>query len=198
GRPPRHPGGPLPSRPGLRAVRSRPGPAARWLRGPLPGGQPAGPPRGRPARLLPRQHESLERQAHATLISAILAQAHTHPEEAAIRVRALGVPVTGRNLITAVIRFRTSGSGLSAQAQVLEVAEAMADACRGEHIPALVGSIGEGRAAALLSLDHEADPDSVLAAVCATARQRFRRRARQMAGAAEADPVIGVGSAATS
>src|ERR1039457_4809547 len=149
-------------------------------------------------RLLARQHESLERQAHATLISAILAQAHTHPEEAAIRVRALGVPITGRNLITAVIRFRTSGSGLSAQAQVLEVAEAMADACRGEHIPALVGSIGEGRAAALLSLDHQADPDGVLAAVCATARQRFRRRARHMAGAAEADPVIGVGSAATS
>src|ERR1039457_5340989 len=45
-------------------------------------------------RLLARQHESLERQAHATLISAILAQAHTHPEEAAIRVRALGVPLT--------------------------------------------------------------------------------------------------------
>src|ERR1039457_6188186 len=128
-------------------------------------------------RLLARQHESLERQGDAPLVSAILAQGPTHPEEAAIRVRALGVPITGRNLITAVIRFRTSGSGLSAQAQVLEVAEAMADACRGEHIPALVGSIGEGRAAALLSLDHQADPDGVLAAVCATARQRFRRRA---------------------
>jgi purine catabolism regulator len=149
-------------------------------------------------RLLARQHESLERQAHATLISAILAQAHTHPDEAAIRARALGVPVTGRKLLTAVIRFRTTGSGLPAQAQVLEVAEAMADACRSERIPALVGSIDEGRAAALLSLDHGADPDGVLAAVCATARQRFRHRARQMAGAAEADPVIGVGSAATS
>jgi purine catabolism regulator len=148
-------------------------------------------------RLLARQHESLERQAHATLISAILAQAHTHPDEAAIRARALGVPVTGRKLLTAVIRFRTTGSGLSAQAQVLEVAEAMADACRSERIPALVGSIDEGRAAALLSLDRGADPDGVLAAVCATARQRFRRRARQVPGAAEADPVIGVGSAAT-
>jgi purine catabolism regulator len=149
-------------------------------------------------RLLARQHESLERQAHATLISAILAQAHTHPDEAAIRARALGVPVTGRKLLTTVIRFRSTGSGLSAQAQVLEVAEAMADACRSERIPALVGSIDEGRAAALLSLDHGADPDGVLAAVCAAARQRFRHRAQQMAGAAEADPVIGVGSAAAS
>ncbi len=149
-------------------------------------------------RLLARQHESLERQAHATLISAILAQAHTHPDEPAIRARALGVPVTGRKLLTTVIRFRTTGSGLSAQAQVLEVAEAMADACRSERIPALVGSIDEGRAAALLSLDHGADQDGVLAAVCAAARQRFRHRAQQMAGAAEADPVIGVGSAAVS
>jgi purine catabolism regulator len=150
------------------------------------------------SRLLARQHESLERQAHASLISAILAQAHAHPDEAAVRARALGIPVTGRRLITAVIRFRTSGSGLSAQAQVLEVAEAMADACRGEHIPALVGSIDEGRAGALLSLDHGADTDDVLTAVCAAARQRFRQRFRHLAGAAEEDPVIGVGSAAAS
>jgi PucR family transcriptional regulator, purine catabolism regulatory protein len=147
-------------------------------------------------RLLARQHESLERQAHATLISAILAQAHPDTGEAAVRARALGVPVTGRQLVTGVIRFRTSGSGLSAHAQVLEAAEALAGACRGEHVPALVGSIDEGRAAALLSLDPGADPDVVLTAVCAAARQRLRRRARRVAGAAEADPVIGIGSPA--
>jgi purine catabolism regulator len=149
-------------------------------------------------RLLARQHESLERQAHGTLITAILAQAHGHPDEAAVRARALGIPVTGRQLITAVIRFRTTGSGLSAQAQVLEAAEAMADACRGERVPALVGSIDEGRAGALLSLDHGADLDGVLTAVCTAARQRFRRRSRHLADAAEEDPVIGVGSAAAS
>jgi purine catabolism regulator len=149
-------------------------------------------------RLLARQHESLERQAHTTLISAILAQAHAHPDEAAVRARALGVQVTGRLLITAVLRFRTSGSGLSAQAQVLEVAEAMADACRGERVPALVGTIDEGRAGAVLSLAHGADPDGLLAAVCAAARQRFRHRARRVAGVAEEDPVIGIGSTAAS
>jgi PucR family transcriptional regulator, purine catabolism regulatory protein len=149
-------------------------------------------------RLLARQQASLERQAHATLISAILAQAHAHPDEAAVRARALGIPVTGRRLVTAVIRFRTSGPGLSAQAQVLEAAEAMADACRGGRIPALVGAIDEGRAGALLSLDHSADPDAVLAAVCTAARQRLRRRARHAAGLAEEDPVIGVGAEAAS
>ncbi len=149
-------------------------------------------------RLLTRQHESLERQAHATLISAILSQAHANPDESAVRARALGVPVTGRRLLTAVIRFRSTGSGLSAHAQVLEVADALADACRSERIPALVGSLDEGRAAALLSVDHHVDPDVVLSAVCSAARQRFRHRARQAGGAAQDDPVIGVGSPAGS
>src|ERR1700760_2581909 len=49
-------------------------------------------------RLLTRQQESLERQAHRTLISAILESAYAGPEEAAARARALGVPVRGRQL----------------------------------------------------------------------------------------------------
>src|SRR6202023_3229495 len=94
--------------------------------------------------------------------------------------------------------FRTSGSGLSAHAQALDVAEAVAEACRGGRIPAPVGPIAEGRAGAPLCLDRRAAPDAVLAAVCGAARQRFRRRARHMAAAADDDPVIGVGSPAAS
>jgi PucR family transcriptional regulator, purine catabolism regulatory protein len=152
-------------------------------------------------RLLARQHQSLERQAHATLISAILAQAHTDPDEAAVRARALGIPVTGRLLITAVLRFRQGGPGLPAQARVLEVAEAMADACRGERIPVLVGPLDDVRSGALLSLERQADADQVLTAVCAGARQRLAHRARlpgDPGGPAGRDPVIGIGSAAPS
>ena len=151
-------------------------------------------------RLLARQHESLERQAHATLISAILAQADTDPDEAAVRARALGIPVAGRLLITAVLRFRLGGPGLPAQARVLEVAEAMADACRSERIPALVGPLDDVRAGALLSLERQADPDQALTAVCAGARQRLAHRSRMPAGPGPApyDPVIGIGSAAPS
>jgi len=151
-------------------------------------------------RLLARQHESLERQAHATLISAILAQADTDPDEAAVRARALGIPVAGRLLITAVLRFRLGGPGLPAQARVLEVAEAMADACRSERIPALVGPLDDVRAGALLSLERQADPDQALSAVCAGARQRLAHRSRMPAGPGPAahDPVIGIGSAAPS
>ena len=65
-------------------------------------------------RLLTRHRESLERQAHRTLISGIISQAHADPAEAAVRSRALGVPVDGRQLIAMVLRFRdrmASGPG---------------------------------------------------------------------------------------
>jgi len=155
-------------------------------------------------RLLTRQQQSLQQQAHATLISAILAQSHFDPDEAAVRARALGIPVSGRLLVTAALRYREGGPGapgLPAQARVLEVAEAMADACRSERIPALVGPLDDVRAGALLSLERTADPDEVLTAVCAGARQRLTHRTRLPAGlgdSAARDPVIGIGSAAPS
>jgi purine catabolism regulator len=138
------------------------------------------------ARLLTRQHESLERQAHTTLIGAIVAGAYPDPDEAAARARALGVQVTGRQLLTMVAGFGQGGRGLPAHARVLEVADALADACRRERIPALVGSLGETGVGALLSVDLAADPDAVLTAVCAAARQRLAGRV----------PVIGAGSPA--
>ena len=140
------------------------------------------------ARLLTRQHESLERQAHTTLIGAIVAGAYADPDEAAARARALGVQVTGRQLLTMVVGFRQGGRGLPAHARLLEVADVLADACRRERIPALVGSLGEGGVGALLSADRGADADAVLTAVCAAARQRLPG----------GDPVIGAGSAASS
>ncbi len=139
------------------------------------------------ARLLTRQHESLERQAHGTLIGAIVAGAFPDLDEAAARARALGVPVTGRQLLTVVIRSRRGGRGLPAHARVLGVADALADACRRERVPALVGSLNEARVGGLLSVAPEADADQVLAAVCSAAQQRLT-----------GDAVIGVGSAATS
>jgi len=87
-----------------------------------------------------------------------------------------------------VVGFRQGGRGLPAHARLLEVADALADACRRERVPALVGSLGEAGVGALLSADRGADPDAVLTAVCAAARQRLPG----------GDPVIGAGSAAAS
>ncbi len=148
-------------------------------------------------RLLARQQESLERQAHRTLISILLGQPDADPDEMAARCRALGVPVTGRRLITAVIRSPEGGTGLLAQARVLDLAEAFADACRAERIPALVGSLDDLRAGALLSAGAGADPEQVLAPVCAAARRALARRARRPYGMPGGEPVIGVGAAAS-
>ena len=144
--------------------------------------------------LLARQQESLERQAHRTLISAILAGPDTDPDEIAAQARALGVPVTGRQLVTAVLRSPDQGAGLLAQARVLDLAEAVADACRAERIPVLVGSLDDVRAAAVLSVPGTADPEQLLGRVCEAVRQGLARRASRPYGVPGGDPVIGAGA----
>ncbi len=154
-------------------------------------------------RLLARHREGLERQAHRTLISGIISQAHADPAEAAVRSRALGVPVDGRQLIAVVLRYRDLGReprgpglGVSAHTRVLELADAAAAACRAERLPALVGTLDDARAGAMLSLGQHADADRVLAGLAA----RIRERADPgPLGALGADGlVIGVGAAVSS
>jgi len=138
-------------------------------------------------RLLTRQQESLERQAHRTLISAIVESAHADPEEAAARARALGVPVSNRQLIAVIVRMRDMGPGISAHTRIAEVTEAVADACREGRLPALVGSLDDARAGALLSLPLRADADAELTALAGRLRQRLRLGGEPIA--------VGVGSA---
>ena len=145
-------------------------------------------------RLLTRHAESLDRQAHRTLITGIISQAHADPAEAAVRARALGVPVDGRQLIAMVLRLRDpSGPGIlgvSAHARVLDVADAAAAACRAERIPSLVGTLDDARAGAMLSLSPRADQDRVLGGLAARITERL--------GASLDGLVIGVGAAAGS
>jgi purine catabolism regulator len=123
-------------------------------------------------RLLTRHAESLDRQAHRTLITGIISQALADPAEAAVRARALGVPVDGRQLIAVVLRLRdpagvSAALGVSAHARVLDVADAAAAACRAERIPSLVGTLDDARAGAMLSVSPRADADRVLASLAA-------------------------------
>ena len=145
-------------------------------------------------RLLTRHRESLERQAHRTLISGIISQAHADPAEAAVRSRALGVPVDGRQLIALVLRFRdpvVSGPlGVSAHARVLDLADATAAACRAERIPSLIGTLDDDRAGAMLSLGPQVEADDVLT--------RLATRIRDRAGVDPEVLVIGVGATAGS
>jgi purine catabolism regulator len=146
-------------------------------------------------RLLARQAESVERQAHRTLISAIIEDAD--PASATSRARAMGVPVTGRQLVALVARLPDAGPGLPAQALVLGVAEAVAAACRDLRVPALVGSLDDVRVGALLSLPAQADTDRVLRQLCAGLAAALDASQPSVAGDAPAMPVIGVGSPAS-
>ena len=145
-------------------------------------------------RLLTRHAESLDRQAHRTLITGIISQAHADPAEAAVRSRALGVPVDGRQLIAMVLRLRDPSGpgvlGVSAHARVLDVADAAAAACRAERIPSLVGTLDDARAGAMLSLSPRADQDRVLGGLATRITERL--------GASQDGLVIGVGATAGS
>ena len=160
-------------------------------------------------RLLARHAESLDRQAHRTLITGIINQAHADPAEAAVRARALGVPVDGRRLIAVVLKLgdrdpggrgpgepagpgsgRLGMLGLSAHARVLDVADITAAACRAERIPSLVGTLDDARAGAMLSLSPRADSDRVLT--------QLATRIFERAGTPPDELVIGVGATAGS
>jgi Purine catabolism regulatory protein-like family/PucR C-terminal helix-turn-helix domain/GGDEF-like domain len=117
-------------------------------------------------RLLTSRAESLERQAHRTLISALIegpdGAAAAGPGEAAARARAMGVEVAGRDLVAVVARLPEP-----AQAAVLGAAEAVAAACRAAGVPALVGALDELRVGALLALPPGAGDDEPLRALAA-------------------------------
>ncbi|MEW9534567.1 PucR family transcriptional regulator [Microbispora sp. NPDC049125] len=119
------------------------------------------------SRLLERHQESLERQAHGTIITGILTHAYSDPDEAAARARAVGVPLTGRRLISAVIRLTaptgtSTGTALGEQARLGELAEATAAACREARLPALVGALDQNRVGVLLPLPPRSVAETAL------------------------------------
>jgi PucR family transcriptional regulator, purine catabolism regulatory protein len=145
-------------------------------------------------RLLDHQQESLERQAHRTILGAFLGHGYADPADAEARARALGVPVAGRRLLPVVVRLaRGPGTpagpagpgpaGLEAQARALQVADAAAAACRASRVPARGGSLDDTRVGALLVLPPRADPDAVLGRLAGQLRRRLG-----------GDDVIGAGS----
>src|SRR5918992_2865156 len=123
-------------------------------------------------RLLDRHAEGMERQAHGTVITGILAHAFIDPQETAARARALGVPLSGRRLLGVVLRPRTGP--LPPAGQLAELAESAAAASREANLAALVGTLDEGtpqaRVGVLASLPPRADIETVLAEVAGRLR----------------------------
>jgi PucR family transcriptional regulator, purine catabolism regulatory protein len=157
-------------------------------------------------RLLDHQRESLERQAHRTILATFLGPGYGDQAEAEARARALGVPVAGRLLVAVVVRIgggRAAGPALSRPpgrpeptsspvptvraAAAAGIADAFAEVCRLHRVPALVSSLDDERVAALLALSPQAEPDAVLTRLATDLRPRLHD-----------EDVIGAGSAVDS
>ena len=113
-------------------------------------------------RLTVRDIDSLERQTHRTLLTA-LAMSTNAAAETAARARALGVPLERRRLTGVVVRAVDAGrepSGLPALLR--DVATQAVAALEWLRIPALVGPLDDQRVAMLLSQDRSADVDAAL------------------------------------
>ncbi|TCP53034.1 purine catabolism regulator [Tamaricihabitans halophyticus] len=115
-------------------------------------------------RLLTRDAESLERHAHRTLLTEILAGA---APDVSARSAALGVPLDNRELLGLAVRPSTatppaSMTALATQEVLRDLAEATALAVRDARVSALVAVVDDTSVRALLSLTPQADGEAVL------------------------------------
>jgi len=124
-------------------------------------------------RLVARDADSLERQAHRAVLSELLASP-TPSTELLARAAALGSALCGR-LVGVAVRPRMTSSqrGAAAAPTVLrDLAEAVSLACRRAKVCALVAVVDDVSVRALLSLSPQANVDAVLRRLSAELRAR--------------------------
>ena len=122
-------------------------------------------------RLIEREHESLERQSHRTLLTAMVDQSMTS-HELMLRSAALGVPLEQHAMVASVVRIGESTAGsAAAPAMVRQLAETTATALRAARASGLVGVLDEISVGLLLVAP---DTSAVESALAATAN-RIRR-----------------------
>lgn len=127
-------------------------------------------------RLTDRDIDSLERQTHRTLLTAIALRTET-PAETAARAGGLGVPLDGRSLTGVVVRPTGDFAGPDALPALLrDLASQAVGVLQALRIPALVGPLDDHRLAVLLSQEPLAQPDAVLATLSERLHAVFERR----------------------
>lgn len=143
-------------------------------------------------RLVERDRDSLERQTHRTLLTAILS--HGQPaSEVALRARALGVTLDGRRLVGVVLRLRTAAhpTALETQARLRELTDQAAAAIRDRRLSALIGTLDEHSVGLLLALGPQDREDAALDGFA----ERVRRLVERPTSPSSADGyVIAVGT----
>ncbi|GAA5155543.1 MULTISPECIES: PucR family transcriptional regulator [Amycolatopsis] len=115
-------------------------------------------------RLVAKDSDSLERQAHRAVLTELLA-APVPSAELLARASALGVPLPGRQLVGVALRPRLTATRQPSQSAAVvlrELAEAMSLAARRARVSALVAVVDELSVRVLLSLSPKANADAVL------------------------------------
>jgi len=128
-------------------------------------------------RLMQRDRESLERQTHRTLLTAILNHDHS-AAEVALRARAIGVGLDGKRLVGIVLRLRGSshapsiqGATMENQARLRELTDQAAAAVREKRLSALIGAVDEHSVGLLLALGPQDREDTALGTFATTVRR---------------------------
>jgi len=128
-------------------------------------------------RLMQRDRESLERQTHRTLLTAILNHDHS-AAEVGLRARAIGVSLDGRRLVGIVLRLRGSsqassiqGATIENQARLRELTDQAAAAVREKRLNALIGAVDEHSVGLLLALGPQDREDVALSSFATTVRR---------------------------
>lgn len=139
-------------------------------------------------RLTDRDIDSLERQSHRTLLTALALSTEPAGETAA-RARGLGVPLDGRRLTGVVVQPTGEHTGPGGQPGLLrDLASQAVLAMQALRLPALVGPLDDHRVAVLISQDRSTETEPVLATLSDRLHAVFDRRSD--AGAL----VVGAGS----
>jgi purine catabolism regulator len=137
-------------------------------------------------RLIEREHESLERQSHRTLLGALVDQSLTS-HDIYLRAKGLGVPLEGKALVGVVLRpVQRSPAPLADQARLRRLAEWTADSLKGTRALGLVGVLDDATIGLLLVVSDPARVDATLDAIST--------RVRRNVGEADDEVVIAVGS----
>jgi purine catabolism regulator len=135
-----------------------------------------------------RRAESPRRAAHRSVLAALAGREYADPADLMARVVALGVPVTGRQLVPMVI---ASDGAAGAD----DLAEAIAAAAMDLRIPAIAGVLDDRKAGALLALQPGVDPGQALTRL--TIRLRRNGTLGPASSAGVADPCASVGELRT-
>lgn len=116
------------------------------------------------SRLLERDRDSLERQAHRSLLTDIVDRTWSSAADVHARSRALGVPTEGCALVALVVRLepQEDADEVAGQARIREAAEAVADGARRARVACLVAPLEPGEVGLLVPLPSGSDRAGVL------------------------------------